>query len=388
MVLTLCFVIWIPVMLGFLFACVHRMGPEVKRRSGKGFGRQIGELLWLMATTFVPAPWYYILELYEDEKRARALDYLYPFETKRGVYSLMATVLTSHETRSALINKAEFARLCEDRRLPVIPVIGTAENGCYRPLTSQQSGLPRVDLFVKPMQGGGGRGAERWIHRADAWRGPSERVLDSSQLIEEFGERSLKRPWIVRPWVANHSDLEDLNCGALSTVRVLTCLDETCRPEITHASFKMARDPHAHVDNAHAGGIAASVDLRTGELGHSTDLGLARDSGWWSSHPTTGAPIVGRKLPDWDQVVQLALDAHDVLSDQIIVGWDIALLAAGPALVEGNKNPGVDLMQRLYQEPFGTSRVGELLAFHLRRAVATRDGRPAHCESVHQRSER
>jgi hypothetical protein len=37
-------------------------------------------------------------------------------------------------------------------------------------------------------------------------------------------------------------------------------------------------------------------------------------------------------------------------------------------LIEGNKGPDVDLIQRSHGVPLGDARLGELLAFNLRRA--------------------
>jgi hypothetical protein len=87
--------------------------------------------------------------------------------------------------------------------------------------------------------------------------------------------------------------------------------------------------------------------------------------------------ITGRKLSQWNEAVSVALRAHAAFPDLMIIGWDIALLESGALLVEGNKGPGIDLMQRAQQEPLGSSRFGELMAFHLERARTERERRLA-----------
>jgi hypothetical protein len=62
----------------------------------------------------------------------------------------------------------------------------------------------------------------------------------------------------------------------------------------------------------------------------------------------------------------LVQHAHRVFSDRIFVGWDVALLADGPQLIEGNGGPDLDIIQRTHEEPVGNARLGQLLAFHLR----------------------
>jgi len=120
------------------------------------------------------------------------------------------------------------------------------------------------------------------------------------------------------------------------------------------------------VDNFHAGGIAAPVDLDTNRLGRASNLGDNVELGWLSRHPDTGGQIEGRVLPLWPQVLALARQAHLTFADRIIVGWDIAILADGPSVVEGNSGPDVDIMQRGLKRGIGRGRFAELLLHHLR----------------------
>jgi hypothetical protein len=127
----------------------------------------------------------------------------------------------------------------------------------------------------------------------------------------------------------------------------------------------MAIGANSTVDNFHAGGILANVDLASGRLGRATDIGLTPDIGWVDEHPDTKAAITGRRLPLWPEVLALASRAHAAFSHRVLVGWDIAVAADGPCLVEGNVAPDSDLHQRASGEPLGGGRFGELLAYHL-----------------------
>jgi hypothetical protein len=189
--------------------------------------------------------------------------------------------------------------------------------------------------------------------------------------MEHLVKLSMTEPYVGRLYVHNHPELAELSPGALSSIRVVTCLDENNRPEITHAVLRMARTPGIVVDNFHAGGIAAQVDLQTGVVGPATDLGLSHTTRWWAMHPVTGARILGRHIPMWKEVADLVLQAHSLFADQVVVGWDVAVLETGPALIEGNKSPDLDIVQRTGRGPIGNSRFGVLLAHHFRRALRT-----------------
>ncbi len=370
------FVLWPAYMLVSTVAYTGRLGLSVRRRTGKGLLRQAGEQLSLGLTRSIPPRWYYLFEFHDDRKRAVALDYLYRLETKSGIYELLRKYLSSPETTEALRSKAGFALHCLAHDVPAVVALAKVERGTVTRFDGVADGLPRRHLFVKPMDGAGGRGASVWKMQPNGtYRSADGTVLDETQLIDHLRALSQKQSYVIRSYVANRRDLADLSPGALSTVRVLTCLDEHGGFEVTHAVMRMARTPDVVVDNFHAGGIAAKVDIRTGVLARATNMGLTRDTGWWDVHPTTGAQISGRQLPMWREVLDVARRGHAAFPDQVAVGWDIALLEDGPELVEGNKSPDLDIIQRTHEEPIGNSRFGELFAFNIRRALDEKYGR-------------
>lgn len=364
-------------------------GSWVKKRTHKGIARQMLEQGWLAAARSIPPPWYYIFELYEDDKRSRAAEYLNRFETKRFLYPYLrdhngGKPVPEQRSTDCLSDKALFAERCALHDLPAVMPFMRIEDG--RVVWSQDcdGGLPPIDLFVKQTRGTAGRGAERWDHHAPGrYRGSDGRVLDSAQLLQHLRDSTVgrRRGALVMRRLLNHSSMADLSNGALATVRVLTCRDEHDGFEVTHAALRMAQGPNQVVDNFHAGGIAAPVDLATGVLGPATDgaMGRGPGRGWCHTHPDTDAAIAGRALPCWRETLELACRTHtEAFSDHVLIGWDIAITDEGPLLVEGNKGPDLDIVQRTHREPIGNSRLGELLAFHLQRTVDS-------CSEAHRR---
>jgi hypothetical protein len=223
---------------------------------------------------------------------------------------------------------------------------------------------------VKKIEGRGGIGAELWLALLHGrYRSSRGEELTVEDLVNRVRDRSKEGDYLIQPRVVNHPDIVDLTPGALSTVRLLTILNEQGEPEAVNAAFRMAISKTSAVDNFHAGGIAAAIDMATGALGAATGLGLGGDFRWHETHPLTGAQIRGRVLPDWPDAVALAIAAHRLVAPRVIVGWDIGFLPEGPCLIEGNTGPDADIHQRTELRPIGSARYGALLAWHLERRL-------------------
>lgn len=235
---------------------------------------------------------------------------------------------------------------------------------------AQELSLPPCDLFVKPARGKGGAGAERWGFVAGTWRdGSASRTAED--LTEHCRRLSLHGPILVQEALLNHQDFAAFNMGALATLRIMTILDESGRPEVHFAVLRMPSRPGAVVDNFRAGGIAAAVDLATGMVGEATDIGLARRTGWHRIHPSSGAQIAGIVVPSFPEVIALAIRAHQVFATTPVAGWDIAVCDEGVVIVEANGYPDLDLIQRTHRRPVGGTRFCRLLAWHVARVSAS-----------------
>jgi glutathione synthase/RimK-type ligase-like ATP-grasp enzyme len=244
-------------------------------------------------------------------------------------------------------------------------VLLVAAKGKIKRGTQRDLELCGKDLVVKPARGKGGGGIQLW-RRLDSggFRAAGGDPIDAEALAERVRLRSKKGRLLVQPRLGNHPDLAALAGDALSTVRIVTALNERGEVEATDAVFKMAADG-AFVDNFHHGGLAASVDLVSGSLGRAT--GLDPNSGHHDRHPTRGATIEGTKLPMWEATLDLALCAHRLFPAQVLLAWDIAMTPKGPVLLEANGRPGFHMTQRASGIPMGESRLGQILAEHIRR---------------------
>jgi hypothetical protein len=341
-----------------------RNGAIIRRRTGRGVAAQFGDQMRLYFSAGVLAPWYYMFALHEDGG-SRARSFIQRFETKPAVFPLL-----KRRKGSPLNQKDRFAAYCAERGIRCVKTVAQLDGA--RP----SAPLPEADLFVKPSGGRGGKGAERWdLVTPDRFAGPEGEQLTGEELLMRLVERSRDTRLIVQPRLEAHPALADLTTGALPTIRIVTCLDEHEAPEVIGAVFRMSIGDNRTVDNFHAGGIAANVDLHTAKLSRATNMGSDARLGWVSKHPNTGAQIEGRALPLWEETKHLAIAAHREFSDRVVIGWDIAILEDGPIVIEGNGNSDMDILQRFMRIGLKEHRFGELLAYHLRaRLPALRGG--------------
>lgn len=365
--------VWWPLSnLAMLAWCTGCNGTETRRRSGKAVWRQVAEQLEVAVRYSIPSPWYYIFDLWDDEHRRKAALYLNRYETKGGVYSLLKTYLGG--ASGGLGDKLRFHEVCLKDGLPVPALVMVLEQGT---VTGGAPRLPEGDLFVKPRKGRGGHGAESWTYLGGGrYRSHAGDERTGAALLAELVQRSLHEAQLVQRRLENHPDLVDLSTGALTTARMMTVLDEKREPEFTHAVFRTAVKRSSPVDNFHAGGIAAPVDARSGELGRAVGGGLRgvpgfSDMGSSDIHPVTGARITGRRLPFWKEAVELVTRAHRSFPGLAAVGWDVGFTRDGPVLIEGNSAPDLDIIQRCHRVPLGETRLAEALAFHVRQALAS-----------------
>ena len=149
-----------------------------------------------------------------------AADYLWRYETKEIAYRLLYPVETDTFVPAPLKDKLGFARHCQKHGLRHVPTLALFENG--RRTDSNDGELPSQDLFLKPVAGKGGTGAERWHSLGQGrYRNTVGDEIDGRALFARVQELSRKEPYLVQPALTNHAALRDLTAGALCTARIL-----------------------------------------------------------------------------------------------------------------------------------------------------------------------
>ncbi len=263
--------------LATIFTAIN--GRAIKKLTGKGIVRQFCEQIGIATRFAILPPWYYIFELHDNAKRQQAGAYLNRFEMKSGLYHYLRDYngglsVPAERSTSYIKDKCSFMAHCHACGVATVPVLLIVRKGRITPIDWSEAGLPEIDLFVKPIKGQGGQHTMRWDYLGSGqFRGNCGKIVSGDQLLELLCQASKCRDYLVQPRLINHQEITDLANGTLATVRVMSCRNEQDKYEVTDAVFRMARYSGVIVDNFHAGGIAANVDIQTGELGRASGGG-------------------------------------------------------------------------------------------------------------------
>ncbi|MDO4565794.1 MAG: sugar-transfer associated ATP-grasp domain-containing protein [Oscillospiraceae bacterium] len=219
-------------------------------------------------------------------------------------------------------NKVEFARRFGQFFGRLWLDVETASLSDYERLCA-----PGGAVFAKTLWGTGGLGVKRLELEDFASASELKAYVESAG----FG--------IVEQEARQCDELAGLYPGAVNTLRMVT-LPGKSGPRLAFATLRIGNG--SYVDNLHSGGMAALVDVNTGEV---KSAAVDKAHGVYERHPATGHKIKGFKIPRWEDCVKTVLAAARVLPQVGYVGWDICVGERGPLLIEGNCFPGHDIYQ-------------------------------------------
>jgi hypothetical protein len=184
-------------------------------------------------------------------------------------------------------------------------------------------------FVIKPLAGKCGDGIRKII---------VDEHCDIGKLYQEIraGNSVLAEELIVQ-----NNKMSELYPGSINTVRIVTFLQKDLR-EVSFLFSSVRIGNGGIVDNLNNGGMSSIVDLESGAI-----LFSAADKNGviYKEHPITHTKIAEFQIPYWNEILQLVASAAREIPEIRYVGWDIAITAQGPMLVEGNDHPGYDMAQ-------------------------------------------
>ena len=180
-------------------------------------------------------------------------------------------------------------------------------------------------FFAKPVSGMKGYGARiiEVNEKSDIFK-IYEECKGNGDLCEEL--------------VIQHEELARLNSSTLNTLRVRTFVESDGKAVITNVGLRVGRKGET-VDSINMGGLIAEIDIRTG-VGITNFIDLKGRAS--RRHPDSGVLIKGFKVPHFERVKEVVIEAAKVVDGVRHVGWDIAVTDKGDVeLIEGNCHPGL-----------------------------------------------
>ncbi len=160
---------------------------------------------------------------------------------------------------------------------------------------------------------------------------------------------------MVESFIDQHPDMQMLSPSGVNTVRIFTLIDDQGNYQILGCRLRIS--VNSPIDNLAAGNLAAPVDEKTGQIcgpGVYSDITRPPET----AHPVTGTEIVGFQLPFWPETLELVKRASLLHPENRSIGWDIAITADGPGLIEGNH----DWCKLVWQLPLGKGLKDRLTA--------------------------
>ena len=354
-----------------------RLGPlldaarEVRARTGKSLRSQGAEILALRrGPGRMGATQYYAFGLYDPARYSAG---------QRAEFAAW-----DWDEVGGRLNAPAAAALCDDKLvtdsvlrglgLPVPDLValyhpGTRAHGAvptFRTVGALadflRTGAP-YPLFGKPVrdrQGAGASSLDGYDAGGDRLLHPHGKSTPVDQFVREVPgahyagalDRDEADPagYLFQRRVALHPDLARVSGGRTCCLRLVILLHPD-GPRLFRAVLKLAVGANI-VDHGTIGygNISTLVDRTTGRVALAFQVRgpegpgpspLSRFGAPAEVHPDTGIPVLGLRVPLWEEAVALTLRAAAMLPQVRFQSWDLLLGPDGPVLLELNRRGGL-----------------------------------------------
>lgn len=328
-----------------VFRIWHRQSESLQQQEGISRIKQFFALLGLALLHTTPPHFYYQYRLYRYPERDW-LNFVYTHELPHWHRALSPNI--SARSQHLMSHKHDFAREMARLGLPTVEAVQLVTPGDDFPEALLFS---RRSWFFKPEQGSRKEGcfALHYEQEMDRYRLEGEGVQGCADLVEikALLLRHLRsKPYLIQPLLANHPQLSDrCRTKTLATIRLITAM-QAGRPKAVSAILEVPLpDCFDYVS-------VITIELESGVLQDMSDAYRASTD----ERREFIQQLAGFQLPDWQQVVDVAEQAHQSFTDIHSIGWDLAISSQGVIIIEGNINwavaphqlQGPDKMMAIY----------------------------------------
>lgn len=181
----------------------------------------------------------------------------------------------------------------------------------------------KKEVIVKPLSLSCGKGVEKI----------KVNIRDADKLYEKLLSTDQT---LVEDVAIQNKVLNDLYPLSVNTIRIVTL------NKVVVAALLRIGNHGNIVDNFNHEGMVTTINIETGIIEYPA---IDKEGNVYKIHPDTHKKIIGTKIPMWEDVKKLCIEACDVVPELGYVGWDVCLGEEKPFLIEGNDFPGHDLYQ-------------------------------------------
>lgn len=248
--------------------------------------------------------------------------------------------------RCLLEDKYVFDRFFHGNGYPVAETLGTIENeriwwldkNLNEPLENlvNHDGL---DCFVKMYTSWGGEGVYKLVVR------DGEILVNNNPCSRDDLKNILSAGlFVIQQRVIQHPELSRLNSSCVNTIRMITVHDGIMAHSF--AGYLRIGAGTGHVDNIIQGGIGCAIH----QDGRLFDHGLDHCGNhiWIREHPKSKVSFGSFVIPFYRESWDVCTRMHNTFHRFFIIGWDVAITATGPVIIEGNPLGGIAFEQILY----------------------------------------
>jgi len=182
-------------------------------------------------------------------------------------------------------------------------------------------------FIIKPFNGGNGRGIKIVDCTGKAF----------NSLCEEL-KKDYPSGFVAEELIKQCSELAAVHPQSVNTLRVFTVRFDD-RIEFLPFAWRVGRGDSC-VDNGGSGGIFCALNDE-GEIIKTSD----EKGRFYDVHPDTGHPLVGFKIPRFEEAKEFSKELAMVVPSNRYCGWDIALTDDGWVMQEGNWQGGIVTFQ-------------------------------------------
>ncbi len=189
-------------------------------------------------------------------------------------------------------------------------------------------------IFVKRFTGGAASGVSIFTKKEDGIYIDNEGDIVSAAMIRK---KYINQDFFFEKQIIQEPVLSQFNPDTVNTIRVLTYKDKVISAAVRFGG------KGSFVDNTAKGGVAVSLDIKTGKL---QSYGMREyDLTHYLEHPSSHLKFENTLVTQWPEVKALVEKTLKLLPYYNSVGFDVATTNDGPVIIEINTGAGIYLSQ-------------------------------------------